>query len=128
MVHVPRVQPGDCVSWHCDTIHAVDNIHAGKTDSSVLYIPSCPLTVSNAEFMARQREAFLAGTPCPDFGGGKGESEHFGRMGVEDVRSVNGVEGMRAFGLEAWDSDATDLTAGQREVIDRANNILGFYR
>lgn len=36
MVHMPRVRPGDYVSWHCDTIHAVDKVHAGKSDSSVM--------------------------------------------------------------------------------------------
>lgn len=127
MVHVPRVNPGDYVSWHCDTIHAVDSVHAGKSDSSVMYIPACPLTVSNAEFVARQREAFLSGRPCPDFGGGVGESEHVGRPGVEDVEKVNAGDGMQAFGLEPWDSDAEGLTSGQSEVMDRANKILGFY-
>lgn len=126
MVHVPRVNPGDYVSWHCDTIHAVDKVHGGKADSSVLYIPACPLTVSNAEFSARQRAAFLNGTPCPDFGGGKGESEHIGRPGVEDVRKVNPDEGMRAFGLREWDSSEPGLTVGQKEVMREANKILGF--
>ncbi|KAK4626527.1 hypothetical protein CLAFUW4_04603 [Fulvia fulva] len=127
MVHVPRVNPGDYVSWHCDTIHAVDSVHAGKGDSSVMYIPACPLTVSNAEFVARQRQAFLEGTPSPDFGGGKGESEHLGRPGVQDVEKVNPVEGMRAFGLKEWDNSEPDLTEGQKKVMDRANKVLGFY-
>lgn len=127
MVHMPRVNPGDYVSWHCDTIHAVDSVHTGKSDSSVMYIPACPLTELNAEFLAKQRECFLDGTPCPDFGGGKGESEHVGRPGVEDVKKANSVEGMQAFGLRQWDSDAPGLTAGQREVMNRANKILGFY-
>jgi hypothetical protein len=126
MVHMPRVQPGDYVAWHCDTIHAVDKVHAGKSDSSVLYIPACPLTESNAAFSKRQREAFLAGTPCPDFGGGIGESQHVGRPGVEDVRRVDPVGGMRAFGLEAWDASEEGLTKGQREVMEKANRILGF--
>ena len=115
------------MSWHCDTIHAVDSVHAGNSDSSVMYIPACPLTITNAEFVARQRESFLNGTPCPDFGGGKGEGEHVGRAGIEDVRKVNPNEGMQAFGLAEWNSDAPELTAGQREVMDRANKILGFY-
>ncbi|KAK3114314.1 hypothetical protein LTR53_007487 [Teratosphaeriaceae sp. CCFEE 6253] len=119
MVHIPKVQPGDYVSWHCDTIHAVDKVHAGHADSSVLYIPACPLTVSNAEFAARQREAFLHGWPCPDFGGGIGESQHVGRPGVHDVE--------KAFGLKALDGEAAGLTRGQKEVVDRANKILGFY-
>ena len=127
MVHMPKVQPGDYVSWHCDTIHAVDKVHAGKSDSSVMYIPSCPLTVENAKFVARQREAFLSGTPCPDFGGGVGESEHIGRPGVEDVEKVNSGDGLQAFGLKAFDSDEAGLTSGQRQVLDRANKILGFY-
>lgn len=127
MVHMPRVSPGDYVSWHCDTIHPVDKIHAGKSDSSVMYIPACPLTVSNAEFVARQRECFLNGTPCPDFGGGKGESEHIGRPGVHDVEKVDAEDGLRAFGLREWDSAEPGLQKGQREVMDRANKILGFY-
>ena len=127
MVHVPRVNPGDYVSWHCDTIHAVDSIHAGKSDSSVMYIPACPLTETNADFVRRQRECFLSGAPCPDFGGGKGESDHIGRPGPEDVKIVNPVEGMQAFGLMEWDSSAPDLEPGQRQVMDRANKILGFY-
>ncbi|EMC98799.1 hypothetical protein BAUCODRAFT_380681 [Baudoinia panamericana UAMH 10762] len=127
MVHVPKVQPGDYVSWHCDTIHAVDNVHAGKSDSSVMYIPACPLTPSNAEFVVRQREAFLNGWPCPDFGGGIGESEHVGRPGVEDVERIDAEDGMRAFGLKPFDSDEAGLTSGQSEVMNRANKILGFY-
>nr|POE79739.1 uncharacterized protein ybiu [Quercus suber] len=127
MVHVPHVQPGDYVSWHCDSIHAVDKVHAGTSDSSVLYIPACPLTASNATFLARQRAAFLQGTPCPDFGGGIGESEHVGRPGVKEVEQVAANEGLQAFGLRPWDSDAVGLSAGQREVMDRSNKILGFY-
>lgn len=78
MVHVPKVQPGDYVVWHCDSefncifpylrpahydkaIHAVDKIHAGAADSSVMYIPACPLTETNARYLVRQREAFSEG-------------------------------------------------------------------
>lgn len=35
MVHVPTVRPGDYIAWHCDTIHAVDKVHEGSTDSSL---------------------------------------------------------------------------------------------
>ena len=126
MVHMPRVQPGDYVSWHCDTIHAVDSVHAGSQDSSVLYIPSCPLTVQNAEYLARQRARFLEGTPSPDFGGGKGESQHLGRPGVEDVASVDPNDGMRAFGFKAWNSAEAGLSRGQKGVMEEANRILGF--
>ncbi|KAF2798968.1 DUF1479-domain-containing protein [Melanomma pulvis-pyrius CBS 109.77] len=127
MIHMPTVNPGDYVAWHCDTIHSVDKTHAGKSDSSVLYIPACPLTEDNAKYLARQRETFINGTPSPDFGGGVGESEHVGRIRVEDMEKLVSDEGSRAMGLKEWDSDAEGLTPGEREVLDRANKALGFY-
>lgn len=45
MVSVPKVRPGDHVYWTADTIHAVESLHAGKTDSAVMYIPAVPLTL-----------------------------------------------------------------------------------
>lgn len=127
MVHVPKVRPGDYVAWHCDTIHAVDRTHAGKADSSVLYIPACPLTEDNARYLVRQRTNFVQGTPSPDFGGGVGESEHAGRVKVEDMEGLVGVEGCKAMGLAEWDSDAQDLGTGERVVLDLANKVEGFY-
>ncbi|OQN96327.1 hypothetical protein B0A48_17583 [Cryoendolithus antarcticus] len=127
MIHMPEVHPGDYVSWHCDTIHAVDKVHSGFSDSSVMYIPTCPLTVNNAEYLARQRRAFLDGAPSPDFGGGLGESQHIGRMGVEDVRRVDEGAGMRGMGLREFDDGEEGLSHGEREVVARANKILGFY-
>ncbi|KAI9725625.1 MAG: hypothetical protein M1828_002910 [Chrysothrix sp. TS-e1954] len=128
MVHVPKVAPGDYVAWHCDTIHAVDKVHAGSTDSSVLYIPSCPLTELNARHMDRQRDTFMRGVPGPDFPGGEGEANHIGRLVTDDVAELSDAGGLRAFGLKAWDSTEPGLTQGQREVMDRSNKILGFYQ
>ncbi|RKK94002.1 hypothetical protein BFJ68_g15337 [Fusarium oxysporum] len=116
MVHVPEIQPGDFVAWHCDTIHSVDKVHAGTSDSSVLYIPICPITAQNAEYMVRQRDAFLRGTPGPDFPGGAGESGHVGR-GTEKM--LDGAA-RRAMGLSAL------KTEGENEVVAEANRILGF--
>lgn len=130
MINIPPVHPGDYVAWHCDTIHAVDKIHTGKTDSSVLYIPTCPLTLQNAQFLVRQRDTFLEGTPSPDFGGGEGESNHTGRLGLEnlsEVGSLRNADGLRSMGLEMWDADAEGLTNGQRRVMNLANKKLGFY-
>ena len=127
MVHVPTVRPGDYVAWHCDTIHAVDKTHAGTSDSSVLYIPACPLTEDNARYLVRQRETFVNGIPSPDFGGGVGESGHVGRVKVEDMEGLVGVEGERAMGLAEWDSTAEDLGTGERVMLDVANKVLGFY-
>ncbi|EWG53204.1 hypothetical protein FVEG_11682 [Fusarium verticillioides 7600] len=116
MVHVPEIRPGDFVAWHCDTIHSVDKVHAGKADSSVLYIPICPITAQNAEYMVRQREAFLRGTPGPDFPGGAGEAGHVGRGTAEMLDGA----ARRAMGLSAL------RTEGEGDVVREANRILGF--
>ncbi len=105
MVHIPDVRPGDYVAWHCDSIHAVDKVHNGKSDSSVLYIPACPLTETNVRYLVRQREAFLEGMPGPDFPGGVGESGHVGRMGTRDIESAGGREALRAMGLGKWEGE-----------------------
>ncbi|KAL1297666.1 hypothetical protein AAFC00_006219 [Neodothiora populina] len=125
MIHVPTVQPGDYVVWHCDGIHAVDSIHQGKADSSVLYIPACPLTVGNAAYLHRQRQCFLQGTPSPDFPGGVGESSHVGVATSEDIARVGGSRGLRAMGLERWNVEEAE-TAGEQEVMRQANEILDF--
>jgi len=116
MVHVPDVRPGDYVAWHCDVIHAVDKVHNGKGDSSVLYIPACPLTEMNAEYLVRQREAFLNGTPGPDFPGGKGESEHVNRTSKDDIKKAGGVDGLRAMGMAPWVADS--------QFFERVNQIV----
>jgi hypothetical protein len=127
MIHIPEVRAGDYVVWHCDTIHSVDKIHAGKADSSVLYIPICPMSEDNANYLVRQRETFINGTPSPDFGGGIGESQHVGRIKVEDLPQLVGEEACKAMGLAEWNSDEANLTPGERVVLDRSNKILGFY-
>jgi hypothetical protein len=109
MVHMPSVNPGDHVAWHCDTIHSVDEIHAGKSDSSVLYIPACPMIEDNANHLARQRDAFIKGTPSPDIGGGVGENDHVGRPLPEEMPNLVGDEGYRAMGLKEWDTSASAL-------------------
>ncbi|KAI8962802.1 DUF1479-domain-containing protein [Daldinia sp. FL1419] len=125
MVHVPNIKPGDYVVWHCDSIHAVDKVHKGNSDSSVLYIPVCPLTEMNARYLVRQKNAFLNGTPGPDFPGGKGESAHLNRQTESHLRSFATSDGLRAFGFEKLHPAATD-TSGARVVTLLANEILGF--
>ncbi|KAI1462935.1 DUF1479-domain-containing protein [Daldinia caldariorum] len=125
MVHVPNIKPGDYVIWHCDSIHAVDKVHKGKSDSSVLYIPVCPLTEMNARYLVRQRDAFLNGTPGPDFPGGRGEADHINRQTQLHLRSYATTDGLRAFGFERLVADATD-TSGAKAITSMANEILGF--
>ncbi|KAH9905583.1 DUF1479 domain protein [Xylariomycetidae sp. FL2044] len=125
MVHMPDIKPGDVVLWHCDTIHAVDKLHRGQSDSSVLYIPICPVTESNARYLLRQKNAFLAGTPGPDFPGGQGESKHINRPTESFLRSYADADGLRAFGFEKLVASERD-TPGGRSIATKANEILGF--
>lgn len=126
MVHVPAVNPGDYVAWHCDTIHAVDGVHAGSSDSSVLYIPACPLTEANAEYLARQRETFSEGRPAPDFPSGEGETQHIGRLTPDFVMQNICTEAKQAMGLAKFDIERKDQRKNERMTLERCNEILGF--
>ena len=68
----------------------------------------------------RQRAAFQAGTPGPDFPGGKGESEHVDRPTKDDVPSL---EGLQAMGLERL--EPVDGREGALKAVSKANAILG---
>jgi hypothetical protein len=145
MVHVPEVRPGDYVVWHCDSesgrpwggraqtmltmfglaIHAVDKKHGGTSDSSVLYIPVCPTTKASAEYVARQRAAFLQGTPGPDFPGGEGESRHIGRATEDYVKKYCDPVGVQAMGLGKLATVEGD-TEGGKAAVQQANEVLGF--
>jgi hypothetical protein len=124
MINMPPVAPGDYVAWHCDTIHAVDGVHHGTQDSSVLYIPTCPLTRDNAKYLVEQKDYFLSGKPSPDFGGGMGESTHAGRPTVADLEVWGGNEGMKGMGLDRWDVKENGLSDGERAVLQKANTLL----
>lgn len=128
MIRMPALNPGDYLVWHCDTVYAIDHTRRppGNVDATILYIPACPLTQTNALYLARQRKAFLLGQPSPDFAvvsSSRGESTHMARPGVQEVSDAGGDDGLRAMGLLPWeDEDAsTDVEA---EVLDMANNIL----
>lgn len=126
MVHVPRIAPGDYVAWHCDTIHAVDSVHAGTSDSSVMYIPVCPTTKANVEYARQQREHFLQGIPPTDFPGGVGESRHVGRPDIDAVMALaGGQEALRSFGLAPFDVTA-GKEKGEVDVLKYANKVMGF--
>ncbi|RAL14192.1 DUF1479 domain-containing protein [Aspergillus homomorphus CBS 101889] len=109
MVHIPRIAPGDYVAWHCDTIHSVDKVHQGRGESSVLYIPACPITEDNAQYVRRQREDFSNGVPPPDFPGVVGESGHIGRTTKDDLTRLTHELGLRSLGLEKWDLEEKNL-------------------
>lgn len=123
LVRTPSLRPGDYLVWHPDLIYAVDGAHEGPLDSAVMYIPACPLTQTNALYLCRQRKAFLLGRPGPDFGSGRGESDHAGRPGVQEVSEAGGEVGLRAMGLLPWDEEEADDDADRR-VLAMANGIL----
>jgi len=91
-----------------------------------MYIPVCPTTELNAEYIARQRDTFLAGYPAPDFPGGKGESEHVGRPNAEYIAEKAKDQGLRSMGLSKLSKMDWEQTSGAAEAIRRANQLLGF--
>lgn len=120
MVSVPRVEPGDYVAWHCDSLHSVDKEHHGKSDSSVLYIPATPMCEMNVDYLLKQRTAAQSYSPPWDFpgAGGPGESGFKGALNWSSIRP----EGQRAMGMgnECWDI-ADDMSEGEKQVVQYAN-------
>lgn len=134
LVSVPGLEPGDYLVWHPDLIHSISPSPSMSTSTcsgpAYMNLPACPLTQTNALYLARQRKAFLLGRPGPDFdsGGGRrhGEGEHASRPGVQAVNDAGGDDGLRAMGLLPWDEEEAG-TADQdreREVLAMANGIL----
>jgi hypothetical protein len=123
MVSVPRVEPGDFVAWHCDTMHAVDKVHEGLKDSSVLYIPACAVTPGNIEYMKKQRTAALAYSPPPDFPGAGGPGES-GFTGAVDWNALP-EDGLRAMGLgnRMWEI-TSEMSVGEKTVLEMGNKAL----
>ncbi|WQF87184.1 Putative isopenicillin N synthase-like superfamily [Colletotrichum destructivum] len=123
LVRIPPVRPGDYVVWHPDMVYGVDRVPASSTPATIMYIPACPLTQTNALYLARQRKAFLLGQPSPDFGGGKGETTHMGRPGVQEVSDAGGEDGLRSMGLLPWE-DTEGKSPTQKAMVGMANAIL----
>ncbi|KAH7076339.1 hypothetical protein BKA63DRAFT_440688 [Paraphoma chrysanthemicola] len=120
MCSVPHVEPGDYVAWHCDAIHSVDKEHRGTGDSSVMYIPTCPMTPSNVRYLSRQRETAGAFSPPPDFpgAGGPGELDFQGQLEWGSV-SAGGLQAM-GMGSVPWQVTES-MSEGERSVIEKAN-------
>lgn len=120
LVEIPTLQAGDYVIWHCDEAYSIMTTAASKpgtpgpdapSPSMLMYTPACPLTQTNALFLARQRKAFLQGQPGPDFDSAGGsmmgtEAPHEGRPGREEIAAAGGNAGLRAMGLAPWELSA----------------------
>ncbi|KAK4248026.1 hypothetical protein C7999DRAFT_40777 [Corynascus novoguineensis] len=156
LVPVPDLEPGDYLVWHPDLIHRIiptqhganhpgsSKATAAAAAAAYIYLPACPLTQTNALYLARQRKAFLHGHPGPDFGWGghghgRGESgdqvgsgtgsssnssnSGISRQGAQEVGNAGGDDGLRAMGLLPWDEEEADEDK-EREVLAMANGIL----
>jgi hypothetical protein len=126
------------VFWSADTIHGTESENTGNIDACVFYIPSVPLTASNAvrclrlvgeellanvvqQYVAQQRDAFLKGVPPPDFPGGSGESEFADRGSTKDILSDSG---RLAMGLGPLNT--SEATKGKEGLVSEVNKILGY--
>lgn len=121
MVSIPEVNPGDCVFWHCDMVHAVEGICDSPTDSSVFYIPATPLCAKNAEYALKQRIAFELGRSPPDFPLNNCEEFFEDRATPTDLTDL----GRLTMGFGNIDYDPTlSSHQGSEAAIQIANDIL----
>ena len=101
MISIPKMNPGDCIFWHCDMVHAVEVEHNGDQDASVAYIAATPSTQVNKEYIKKQLEDFKAGRAPEDF---RHERKKVGYepgfKGFMGEDAIIGVEGRRAMGFE----------------------------
>ncbi|KAL2154958.1 hypothetical protein VTH82DRAFT_3634 [Thermothelomyces myriococcoides] len=74
---------------------------AAAAAATCMYLPACPLTQTNALYLARQRKAFLLGQPGPDFAWGGGHGHGHGHE-----------HGRRESGGTAWSRDGSDSGCG----------------
>lgn len=85
---------------------------------TVLYVPSCPLTQTNALYLSRQRRAFLLGHAAPDFAepgsAAAAERDHAARSGVQDVADAGGEDGLRSMGLAPFEESSPSLSRSSR--------------
>ena len=88
LVSIPLMQPGDTVWWHPDTVHAVENEHAGKNYSNVIYIGASPRCEKNRLYAVKQAKAFLEGRSAPDFAPEDYEVDFKGRATVDDLTDL----------------------------------------
>nr|WP_315236513.1 YbiU family protein [uncultured Albidiferax sp.] len=82
---IPKVNAGDTVWWHPDTIHGVEDKHLGQGYSNVIYIGAAPDCAKNQAFLAKQRPAFEAGKSSPDFAPEDYEVDFEGRFTPADL-------------------------------------------
>jgi hypothetical protein len=82
------------------------------------------VTAANAEYVARQRDAFLAGMPPHDFPQypDTGESNFVSKGLPEHIQSA---EGQSSMGLKPFNTSIPSLKYGEKDVLNKANKIFG---
>ena len=98
LMSIPVLNPGDTIWWHCDLIHAVEDEHKGKRESSVTYIGSAPLCKKNMDFLQLQKDAFLNGKSSPDFASMNREEKYINRATLKDLS----ILGKKQMGFMPW--------------------------
>jgi hypothetical protein len=88
LVSIPLMQPGDTVWWHPDTVHAVENEHAGRLYSNVIYIGASPRCEKNRLYAVKQAKAFLEGRSAPDFAAEDYEVDFRNRATIDDLTEL----------------------------------------
>jgi len=98
LISIPLLSPGDTVWWHPDITHAVEDIHAGKNYSNVMYIGSSPLCKKNSDYLTLQGERFLKGESAPDFSKEDYEVNFLNRATMDDLSDL----GKKQMGFTPW--------------------------
>ncbi|WP_281543764.1 YbiU family protein [Grimontia sp. SpTr1] len=88
LVSIPKVNPGDTVWWHPDTIHAVEDQHTGDGYSNVLFIGAAPSCQKNIDYSLKQKAAFLKGESSPDFAAENYEVNYKDRATETDLSAL----------------------------------------
>ena len=92
------MEPGDTIWWRPDLLHAVKDRHAGAGYSNVMYIGAAPYCPKNANYLERQKSAFLKGESAPDFAPENYEVAYLGRTTLADLTEL----GKRQMGFAPW--------------------------
>lgn len=92
---IPDVEAGDSVWWHCDMVHAVEDVTNQEGWGNVMYIPAAPWCPRNEAYSASVREAFATGASPSDFPDENYEVDWEGRFTEADLNEI----GRRGLGL-----------------------------
>ncbi len=91
---IPDVQAGDSVWWHCDMVHAVQDVQDQQGWGNVMYIPAAPWCPRNERYAVSVRDAFECGASPADFPPEDYETDWEGRF----LKSELNERGLRGLG------------------------------